>query len=99
MRMRLRENISVLRVRQYVSFCCSCGLPELLRFLQNWEVFVRISRAGCIKKPPDAAGGVDPWQNRTVDNLLRRQVLYPAELKGRARTIVHPGRLGKGTET
>lgn len=27
----------------------------------------------------------DPWQNRTVDNLLRRQVLYPAELKGRYR--------------
>lgn len=24
----------------------------------------------------------DPWANRTPDNLLRRQVLYPAELKG-----------------
>ena len=30
MRIRLRENISVLRVRQYVSFCCSRGAPELL---------------------------------------------------------------------
>ena len=86
-------------MRQYVPFCCPRGLAELLRFLRKWDVFVRISRAGSIKKPPDAAGGVDPWQNRTVDNLLRRQVLYPAELKGRARTIVHLGRLGKGTET
>ncbi len=25
----------------------------------------------------------DPCRNRTCDNLLRRQVLYPAELRGR----------------
>ena len=87
LRIRLRGNISVLCVRQCVLFCCSRRLPEPLRFLRKWEVFVRISRAGSIKKPPDAAGGVDPWQNRTVDNLLRRQVLYPAELKGRVSVL------------
>ncbi len=34
----------------------------------------------------------DPCRNRTCDNLLRRQVLYPAELRGRM-TEFAPGQI------
>src|SRR5690606_25036585 len=49
---------------------------------------------GIVKNPTKSASKNktgDPCRTRTCDNLLRRQVLYPAELRGRRTRSVRPG--------
>ena len=46
------------------------------------QIFVQSQK--CWGNPARTQGEFgDPCRNRTCDNLLRRQVLYPAELRGR----------------
>ena len=42
-----------------------------------------MARPGRSNTSKSKKGGGDPCRTRTCDNLLRRQVLYPAELRGR----------------
>ena len=53
-----------------------------LSTLLNARVKHIVDIAGNLENPAIEMNG-DPCRARTCDNLLRRQVLYPAELRGR----------------